>query len=61
MMDYNLPNMFESELPRTRRRMTILAVIIATIPCYCVGFIALSLAPDTRATPTANPVNHLDC
>jgi len=52
MMDYNPRNMFQSDMPNTRRRMTILAVIIATIPCYCVGFIALSIAPNTRITPT---------
>ncbi|MBE0669856.1 MAG: hypothetical protein IH588_04645 [Anaerolineales bacterium] len=44
--------MSDFEAPRTRRRMRILAVIIATIPCYCAGFIALSFAPDARATPT---------
>ncbi|MHB8776773.1 MAG: hypothetical protein ACYC6R_03290 [Anaerolineales bacterium] len=47
--------MLDSDTPRTRRRMRILAVIIATIPCYCAGFIALSFAPDTRATATQTP------
>ncbi len=52
MMDYNPPNMFQSELPSTRLRMTLIAIIIATIPCYCVGFIFLSFAPDKNGTPT---------
>ena len=52
MLDYNRTNMAESEAPNARRRMTILAVIIATIPCYCIGFIILSFAPDSRVTPT---------
>ncbi|KXK15391.1 MAG: hypothetical protein UZ14_CFX002000411 [Chloroflexi bacterium OLB14] len=37
---------------RARVRMQLLAVIIATIPCYCTGLIALSFAPNPRATPT---------
>ena len=51
-MDYNLTVMSDFEAPRTRRRMRILAVIIATIPCYCAGFIALSFAPDADVTQT---------
>ena len=45
--------MFESETPRARRRMRILAVVLATLPCYCIGFIVWSLAPNPEtATPT---------
>src|SRR3972149_399140 len=56
-MDYNRTVMHDSEAPRTRRRMRILAVIIATIPCYCAGFIALSFTPDRRATATQTPTS----
>lgn len=39
---------------RTRVRYFLLLIIIATLPCYCIGFVALRLAPnpDQRATPT---------
>src|SRR3990172_1924366 len=46
MLDYNRTVMFDPESPRTLLRTRILAVILATIPCYCIGFITLSLAPD---------------
>ena len=51
-MDYNRTIMLDADTPRTRRRMRLIAVIIATIPCYCAGFIALSFAPNPRATST---------
>src|SRR3989338_8196330 len=36
-----------------RRTYTILTGIIAlTLPCYCAGFIALALAPQTPGAPT---------
>jgi hypothetical protein len=41
---------------RNRRRTTLLTIILATIPCYCLGFVALSLTPGERiATPTPTP------
>ena len=54
VMDYNLPTMTESSDVRAKRRLTLIAVTLATIPCYCIGFVAMTLAPDpSQLTPTA--------
>jgi len=53
MMDYNLPIMVETSDARARRRLTLIAITLATIPCYCIGWIALVLVPDAnQLTPT---------
>ncbi len=37
-----------------RRRINIIAVILATIPCYCIGWLAWTVTPPkVTATPTA--------
>src|SRR6185295_1915016 len=55
MMDYNRSVMYDIEAPHTRRRTIILAIVLATIPCYCLGFITLSFAPDVgTTTPTGS-------
>ena len=53
LMDYNLPIMFESSDARARRRLALLAITLATIPCYCIGFMSIALAPTPGSlTPT---------
>jgi hypothetical protein len=55
MMDYNRTIMLEASDPRARRRLTLLIITLATIPCYCIGWIAIMLAPDASllaVTPT---------
>ena len=45
--------MFEAENPLARRRLILVAIVLATIPCYCLGGIALIFAPGpATATPT---------
>src|SRR5512146_914693 len=47
--------MFEGENPLARRRLILIAIVLATIPCYCLGGIALLFAPQPgskTATPT---------
>jgi hypothetical protein len=53
-MDYNRGNMRDSTDPRARLRLVLTTIILFTIPCYCVGGIALMLAPsaDDLRTPT---------
>ena len=54
-------NWYGNVSPRQRRTYNILISIIAlTVPCYCLGLIALALAPSTRAggsqpTPALSP------
>jgi hypothetical protein len=44
-------NWFGSVSSRQRRTYTILiSIIVLTAPCYCIGLIALALAPGTRAS-----------
>jgi hypothetical protein len=38
---------------RRRLRLTLIAISLATIPCYCVGLFAASLAPERGALPPA--------
>jgi hypothetical protein len=53
-MDYNRTVMPETSEARTRRRLTLIVVTLATIPCYCIGWIAMVIAPEpTELTPTA--------
>ena len=41
--------------PTARQRTILISIILATLPCYLLGFIALGLAPDPEpATPTAS-------
>ena len=42
---------------RTRKPIytILITIILATIPCYCLGFIALSLRPTARPVLTATP------
>lgn len=47
--------MLETSNPIARRRLILLTIMLATIPCYCVGIIAISLAPDSSATATPSP------
>lgn len=47
--------MLETSNPIARRRLVLLTIILATIPCYCVGVIAITLAPDSSATATPSP------
>jgi hypothetical protein len=67
-MDYNLPIMTASQDIRARRRLTLIAITLATIPCYCIGWVALALAPDPNqltptitetGTPTITPIGTL--
>jgi hypothetical protein len=62
VMDYNLPIMLETSNPIARRRLILISIILATIPCYCLGGIAVMLAPDASvtATPDSNscPYSH---
>jgi len=52
-MDYNLPTMTETSEVRARRRLVLIAITLATIPCYCIGFVALALVPSvSQLTPT---------
>ncbi len=52
-MDYNLPTMSATSDARTRRRLTLIVITLATIPCYCIGWVAMMLAPDpSQLTPT---------
>src|SRR5512135_3001771 len=53
-MDYNRTTMSETPDARSRRRLTLIVITLATIPCYCIGWIAMALAPDAgQLTPTA--------
>ncbi|MFT3893518.1 MAG: hypothetical protein QM730_17965 [Anaerolineales bacterium] len=53
-MDYNRSTMSETPDARARRRLTLVVIILATLPCYCIGWIAMALAPDaSQLTPTA--------
>jgi len=45
MIDYNLTTMLEASDTRARRRLALMAITLATIPCYCLGWIAIALAP----------------
>ena len=54
-MDYNLLIMLETSNPLARRRLTLFIIILATIPCYCIGLVAISLAPDNSPTATPSP------
>ena len=46
----------ESLDPRRRRRYAILAgVVVATLPCYCAGWIAIRRAPEVSLLPTETP------
>ncbi|MDX1377431.1 MAG: hypothetical protein R3307_01180 [Anaerolineales bacterium] len=45
--------MLEASDQLARRRLILLSIILATIPCYCLGVLAVMLAPDT--SPTASP------
>ena len=38
---------------RRRLRLTLIAISLATIPCYCVGLFAASLAPKRGVLPPA--------
>ena len=52
-MDYNRTTMSETPDARARRRLTLTVIILATLPCYCIGWIAMTLAPDKiQLTPT---------
>ena len=53
MMDYNLTTMLEASDTSARRRLALMAITLATIPCYCLGWIAIALAPGPGdLTPT---------
>jgi hypothetical protein len=52
-MDYNLLVMLEASNRLARRRLILISIILATIPCYCLGVVAVMLAPDT--SPVASP------
>ena len=39
--------------PRARLRNLLLFIILATIPCYCAGLVAILLAPESGGVPTA--------
>ncbi len=41
--------MSDSEAIRARRRLTLLMITLATLPCYCLGWIAVQLAPGPNA------------
>ena len=53
-MDYNRTVMFEASDATVRRRLALLAITLATIPCYCIGWIAVALARPvlSNLTPT---------
>lgn len=52
-MDYNRTIMLEASDAMARRRLTLIAITLATIPCYCIGWLALVLAPESNpVTPT---------
>ena len=59
-MDYNRTVMRDPTDPRARLRLILTTIILFTIPCYCVGGIALMLAPgpgelvNATFTPTAS-------
>ncbi|HSO27660.1 MAG TPA: hypothetical protein VLS48_06290, partial [Anaerolineales bacterium] len=40
---------------RNRIRTLLLMVILATIPCYCAGLIAIQFAPEQTPIPTRTP------
>ena len=54
-MDYNLPTMQTSEQTKRLRRILI-GITLLTIPCYCIGGIAIMLAPDSSLAATATAV-----
>ncbi len=42
--------------PRARLRVILIIIILATIPCYCVGLVAIMVAPEgggSEFTPTS--------
>ncbi len=50
--------MVDADSKVSRRRLQLTLVILATLPCYCLGFAAYFLRPDPNA-PTATPTNTL--
>jgi hypothetical protein len=42
---------------RKRIRSIIIAIILATLPCYCLGILALQFAELAHPTSTATPMN----
>src|SRR6187549_3503379 len=59
-MDYNLRIMVDNSDARARRRLVLLPISLLTIPCYCVGFIAVALRPSPSSlTPTVTPTTTL--
>src|SRR5574338_1725098 len=55
-IDYNRTIMFEASDAVARRRLALLAITLATIPCYCIGWIAIMLAPNPLdLTPSVTP------
>lgn len=50
--------MLEPDSKASRRRLTLTLIILGTLPCYCLGFLAYFLRPDPNA-PAATPTNTL--
>src|SRR5687767_7482702 len=49
---YHIP-VFSADEATNRRRTSLIVLILATLPCYCLGRIALQYAPGARtSTPT---------
>ena len=46
--------------PNSRRqiRLVLISIILATIPCYCLGLFAASLAPDRGLSLTGTPTTY---
>lgn len=47
--------MVEASDPQARRRLILIIITLATIPCYCIGGIAIMMAPDSSLTATPTP------
>src|SRR5688572_33307812 len=59
-IDYNRTIMFEASDAVARRRLALLTITLLTIPCYCIGWIAIALAPNpSDLTPSVTPTSTL--
>ena len=47
--------MFSNLFANNRLRLVFAAIILATLPCYCLGLIAVAVAPEQNVMPTFTP------
>jgi hypothetical protein len=51
-------DVFSDSMDRRRAtRLLLLAIIVLTLPCYCLGFVLLAYAPAKQTNPTKPPTN----